>query len=83
MAIFFRIIFYDDDKKTFGVSDIISNDDPINHRTCEMQKKGRHVRVSTGTVLAKKPDLVPSIQSVVKICESEHLGYRFDPQLGW
>lgn len=43
----FRIVFVDDDKHEYGISDIIFNDNEINSRTCELQKSGRNVHVTS------------------------------------
>ena len=41
----FRILFIDDDKHEFGISNIIFNDEEINRRTCELQNSGRNVHI--------------------------------------
>ncbi len=43
---YFRIIYYDDKNKRFGVSDIETSDGKVTNKTCELKRKGFEVRIS-------------------------------------
>lgn len=78
---YFRLYYYDDDNKTFGVSEITTDDTYLNLRTCSLQKQGRNVRVSTATELCKTYNQVPDIEFVVR--NFGMAGYKYDPDLHW
>jgi hypothetical protein len=76
---YFRVIYYDRDKLTCNVSQVVSDDTAVTSRTCELQKAGRNVNISTtGPQLDKKD--VPSIDSLLRTLPP---GYRYDPDLFW
>jgi hypothetical protein len=76
---YFRVIYFDQDKLTCNVSQIISDDTAVTNRTCELQKAGRNVNVSTTDPQLDKKN-VPSIESLL---EKLPFGYRHDSDLSW
>jgi len=77
---FFRVIYYDDDKKTLGVSmDPISDDTAINNRTRDFQSSGQNIRISTTEPVSNYSD-VPSIDEII---ENMPIGYNYDSSLSW
>ncbi len=76
---YFRVIYYDRDKSTCNVSEIISDDTAVTNRTCELQKAGRNVNISaTNPQVDRKK--VPSFEYLLKTLPA---GYRHDPNLFW
>ncbi len=76
---YYRIIYYDDKNKRFGVSDIVDSDDRVTKKTCAFQCKGFDVRISVIDPVKDKSK-VPSVEEVVKSFEGE---YKYDPDLCW
>jgi len=76
---YYRIIYYDDERKKFGVSDIVISDKDVTNKTIELKRKGKEVRVSV-TAPVKDKFKVPSVDEVVKSFEGE---YKYDPTLYW
>ncbi|MGD0339945.1 MAG: hypothetical protein ABSB78_14285 [Bacteroidota bacterium] len=76
---YFLLTYYDDDSSTFNVIGPISDDEAVTQRTVELQKEGRHVRVSTSEPMTD-PVKVPSIQSYLRNAPT---GFRYDPSLRW
>lgn len=76
---YFRVIYYDRDKLTCNVSDIISDDSFVSSRTCELQASGREVNISTTDPQVDRRN-VPSIESLLEMLPN---GYRYDPKLFW
>ena len=77
---YFRIIYYDDEGKQFGVSDeIVSSDNDATNKTCALQKQGYQVRLSNTKPVKNKSE-VPSVQEIVL---SFHGKYNYDPDLRW
>lgn len=76
---YFRVIYYDRDAKTCGISDIISDDAVVETRTTALRSGGREVNISTTT---PETDIsqVPSIEQVSRRLPE---GYRHDPLLSW
>lgn len=76
---YFRVIYYDRDKLTCNVSQIISDDTAVTNRTCELQKAGRNVNIST-----TDPQLdMQKVASIESLLKELPLGYRHDPNLSW
>lgn len=76
---YLRVIYYDRDKLTCNVSEIISDDRAVNNRTCELQEAGRNVNIST-----TKPEMDSSkVPSIAFQLEQLPSGYRHDPDLSW
>ena len=78
--IYFRIIFYDDDARTCGISGIISDDTEVIKRTCALQKAEKNVRIQTAGNPVKDIDMVPSVTELTTRLPE---GYSYDPQLKW
>jgi len=76
---YYRIIYYDDERKRFGVSDIVTSDQDVTDKTVEFKGKGKEVRISV-TASVKDKFKVPSVEEVVKSFEGE---YEYDPFLRW
>ena len=76
---YFRVIYYDQDQLTCNVSAVISDDTAVTKRTCDLQKAGRNVNIST-TNPQMDSKTVPSIDSLLKTLPG---GYRHDPDLSW
>ncbi len=76
---YYRIIYYDDDNKRFGVSDITDSDDEVTKKTIYLKRKGLEVRISV-TAPVKDISKVPSVEEVVKSFEGQ---YKYDPALCW
>ncbi len=76
---YFRIIYYDDKNKKFGVSDIETSDEKVTNKTCELKRKGFEVRISV-TNPVKDKSKVPSVEEVIKSFENV---YEYDPYLRW
>jgi len=76
---YYRIIYYDDERKKFGVSDIVISDKDVTNKTIELKRKGKEVRISV-TAPVKDKYKVPSVEEVVKSFEGE---YKYDPLLWW
>ena len=76
---YYRIIYYDDERKRFGVSDIVISDKDVTNKTIELKRKGKEVRISV-TAPVKDKFKVPSVEEVVKSFEGE---YKYDPFLWW
>jgi len=75
----FRVVYYDRDRLAFNVSEIICDDTAVTNRTCELQRNGRNVNITT-TGPEKDRNKVPSIESLLKIYPR---GYKYDPELFW
>jgi len=76
---YYRIIYYDDDRKRFGVSDIVTSDEEVTNKTIDLKSKGREVRISL-TDPVKDKSKVPSVEEVIKSFEDV---YDYDPFLRW
>lgn len=76
---YFRVIYYDRDQLTYNISAIISDDTAVTNRTCELQKTGRKVSIST-TNPQMDSKQVPSIEFLLGQLPN---GYRHDPNLSW
>ncbi len=76
---YFRLIFYDDDNKLFGVSGIVISDDSFIERTNKLQKKGLNVWISA-TEPVKDKSKVLSVQEIVLLFQGR---YTYDPDLKW
>ena len=76
---YYRIIYYDDERKRFGVSDIVISDKDVTNKTIELKRKGKEVRISV-TAPVKDKFKVPSVEEVVKSFEGQ---YKYDPFLWW
>jgi len=74
---YYRIIYYDDEGKRFGVSDIVTSDEDVTNKTIALKQKGIEVRISV-TDPVKDKFKVPSVEEVVKSFEGE---YKYDPLL--
>ena len=74
---YYRIIYYDDERKRFGVSDIVTSDEDVTNKTIALKQKGIEVRISV-TDPVKDKFKVPSVEEVVKSFEGE---YKYDPLL--
>ena len=57
---YYRIIYYDDERKKFGVSDIVTSDKNVTNKTIALKRKGKEVRISV-TAPVKDKFKVPSI----------------------
>jgi len=68
----FRVVFKDDDRRTFNFSEVITDDTRVTDRTCELQEQGRHVSITTGT---ESPSGIKNT--------FQGYGYTFDPNLSW
>ena len=77
---YFRVVYYDSEKKTCGVSEIVTDDKVVADRTAKLQATGRKVHISTTN---PEPDLqnVPSVATVLQKLAS--MGYSYDPDLCW
>jgi hypothetical protein len=75
---YFRII-YDDDAHTMNASGIVVDDNDVTRRTAEMQRAGRHVRISA-TKRVLDPSRVPSDDS---LRAHRTVGYDIDKSLYW
>ncbi len=78
-AEYYRVIYYDDENKRFGVSDITDSDDEVTKKTVYLKRKGLEVRISV-TAPVKDISKVPSVEEVVKSFEGQ---YIYDPALYW
>ena len=76
---YYRIIYYDDDRKRFGVSDIVTSDEEVTNKTIDLKRKGREVKISL-TDPVKDKSKVPSVEEVIKSFEDV---YDYDPFLRW
>ncbi len=70
----FRVVFLDDDKKTFSISLPTVDDTKAINSTCELQRSGRNVRIAT-------------VELNDDMSETENyynnLGYKFDKRTNW
>ena len=76
---YFRILYYYDDMKLYGVSDTVNSDEEVQERTVRLQRKGFNVRIST-TEPEKDESKVPSIEDLKHRNPS---GYTYDSSLRW
>ncbi len=74
--------FIDHDRKKYNPGLILTEDatdQEISLITCNMQKEGRNVAISTSFIVDNVMQLPPLDQSIV----DEFLGYEYDPLLIW
>ena len=77
---YFRIIYYNDDLKQFGISDeIVFSDEEVTNKTCELKRKGLNIRISV-TDPVKCISMVPTVEEIVQTYVGE---YTYDPFLCW
>jgi len=76
---YLRVIYYDDDNKTFGVSGITTSEDSVLDRTEQLREQGRNVRFSTTEPLQD----ISKVPSVEQIIAETALGYTYDSSLYW
>jgi hypothetical protein len=76
---YYRITFFDDEKKVFGVSDIVTSDEDSTNMTIFMKRMGIEVRISC-TPPEKDISKVPSIEDIVKSYKGK---YKYNPSLHW
>ena len=77
---YYRITYFDDENKRFGVSDeIVSSEDEATNRTCALKERGYQVRISNTKPVKDKSE-VPSVQEIVLLFQGK---YTYDPELRW
>ena len=76
---YYRMSFFDDKNKLFGVSDIVTSDEDATNITCLLKKRGIEVRVSC-TTPEKDISKVASIEEIVKSFEGL---FKYDPSFRW
>ena len=77
---YYRITYFDDENKRFGVSDeIVSSEDETTNKTCDSLKRGYQVR-SSNTEPVKDKSKVLSVQEIVLLFQGR---YTYDPDLKW
>lgn len=68
----FRIVFKDNDKKTFSYSGLTNDDTRETERCCELIKQGRNVQMHT---TESTPEIIER--------EMKSMGYILDEQTWW
>ncbi len=76
---YLRVVFYERDSKTLGVSGIVTDDTEAAERTARRLEAGRRVSISI-TLPVLQLDDVPSVEEIVGRAPK---GYRYDPELRW
>ena len=74
---YYRAIFYDDDNKCFGVSNIIISCNDLTDVTCILQRRGLNVHMST-TEPKKDINEVPSVESLIQSLKGS---YTYDESM--
>ncbi len=76
---YFRVIYYDRDKRTCNISGITCDNTAVTERTCQLQQLGRNANISTTSPETDK-NQVPSVESLLRQLPD---GYTHDPDLSW
>lgn len=76
---YLRVVFYERDSKTLGVSEVVTDDTEAAERTAQLLEAGRRVSMSiTQPVVHLDDD--PSVEEIGGRAPKR---YRYDPELRW
>lgn len=79
---FFRVVYYDRDNRTFGISEIVNDDTAISDRTVALREQGRDVNVST-TDVCNNACNVKTVERLANEILLSLMDYTYNPNLRW